>query len=275
MLHSIRRIAEAAVDLARLGPLRRFSDARRVVVLDTGPGTGLRFCQAPSKENHGGGANELPVQDAMASVLRPGDVFYDIGANVGYLTIVGAKLVGPRGKVYAFEPVPTNIAALRRNLSLNNFATVSIVQQAVSSTAGRQQLILAADPGGAALSVADRPPDAAGAMDVEVTTLDLFLQQVGGRPPGLVKIDVEGAEINVLQGMAMTIERCRPAVLVEIDGPTNAHVQVKAKVCADFLKARGYQIQRLADSYPGNRWRVLHFLARWSGCEDDDGGSGA
>jgi FkbM family methyltransferase len=261
----MRRVAGACADLARLGPLRRYLRRRQVVILNVGPGAGLRFCQAHSEENHGRGANELPVQEALARVLGRGGAFYDIGANVGYLTIVGAALVGPEGSVYAFEPVPANAAALRRNLALNGLAHASVVEQAVSDEAGRQTLVLALDSGGAALSVADRPPDAAGTIEVDVTTVDRFVGRTGVRPPSVVKIDVEGAELNVLKGMGATLESHRPAVLVEVDGPTDERVDAKARACIDFLASRGYRVERLADSYPGNRWRVQHFLAVWTG----------
>jgi FkbM family methyltransferase len=259
-----RRIAGACADLARLGPLRRYVRRRQVVVLNVGPGAGLRFCQGHSEENHARGANELPVQEALARVLHRGGAFYDIGANVGYLTIIGARLVGSEGDVYAFEPVPANASALRRNLALNGLARAYVVEQAVSDDAGRQTLVLAHDSGGAALSIADRPPDATGAIEVDVTTVDRFVGQAGVRPPSVVKIDVEGAEINVLRGMAATLERHRPAVLVEVDGPTDARADEKARACTAFLESRGYRVERLADSYPGNRWRVQHFLAVWT-----------
>lgn len=259
--NGLRGFVRLCVDLARLGPIRRYRRRRRVVVLTTGPGAGLRFCQDRSDENHGLGANELPVQEALARVLQAGGVFYDVGANVGYLTIVGAKLAGPKGAVWAFEPVTQNVVALRRNVRLNGFGNVTVVERAVSSAPGRQTLVLARDAGGAALEIAERPPDEVGSVQVDVTTLDVFIGEPGVRPPTVVKIDVEGAEIHVLKGMVVTLERFKPAVLLEVDGSSDAHVEAKTKICREFLESRGYQIERLADSYANNAWRVRHFLA--------------
>lgn len=267
----LRRIVGSCLKLFRFAPVRRFVRRHRVITLTVGPGAGLRFCQAHSTENHGAGGNELPVQEALARVLHAGGVFYDIGANVGYLTIVGARLVGSGGGVHAFEPVPDNVTALRHNIALNGFTHVRVVEEAVSSDAGRQKLVLAADPGGAALCVADRPPDAAGDLEVEVTTLDRYVQRADMSPPTVVKIDVEGAELNVLQGMASTIERYRPAIILEVDGPNQARAEAKAQACSALLKPRGYCIERLRDSYPGNRWRVVHLLAIWGGGSDHRG----
>lgn len=265
----LRRIVGNCLKLLRFEPVRRFIRRHRVIILTVGPGAGLRFCQAHSTENHGAGENELPVQEALARVLHEGGVFYDIGANVGYLTIVGAKLVGSRGGVHAFEPVPDNVTALRRNIALNRFTHVRVVEQAVSSDVGRQKLVLASDPGGAALSVADRPPDAAGDLDVEVTTLDHYIQRADVSPPTVVKIDVEGAELNVLQGMSSTLERYRPAIILEVDGSNQERAEAKARACSALLTPRGYLIERLRDSYPGNRWRVVHLLAIWGGASGD------
>jgi FkbM family methyltransferase len=267
-----RRVARRGLDTFSCAEFRGLLRKRRIVMLDTGAGAGLRFSPGPSVAPFGGGSLERPVQDALAGLLRPGSVFFDVGANVGFLTLIGAKLVGARGVVYAFEPVPANIAALRRNVRLNGFANVNLIEKAVSRAPGREKLILAVDSGGAALAVADRPPDEAGAMDVEVTSIDALIQDGRVRPPAVVKVDVEGAETQVLQGMAVTLDQYRPAVLYELDGPDEARVETKADQCCAFLVSHGYQISRLEDSYPGNRWRVRHYLARHGG-ESGDGRS--
>jgi len=262
---ALRGLARSCLNVLRLAPVRRFLRERRVLTLSVGPGAGLRFSPGPSTERYGSGSNELPVQEALASLLFPGAVLYDVGANVGFLTMIGARLVGATGLVYAFEPVRTNTAVLRRNLRLNGFHNVVVIEKAVSSVPGREQLILALDSGGAAISVAERPPDAAGVMEVEVTSIDEMIRGGGARPPTVVKIDVEGAEIQVLRGMEKTLELHRPAVVYEIDGPDEKHVDAKADLCRAFLEARGYRVSRLPDSYPDNRWRVRHYLARREG----------
>jgi FkbM family methyltransferase len=260
-----RRVARKCLDAFSCAGFGGLLRKRRIVRLSTGAGAGLRFSPGPSVAPFGGGSIERPVQDALEGLLRPGSVFFDVGANVGFLTLIGAKLVGDRGVVYAFEPVPANTAALRRNVRLNGFANVILIEKAISSAPGREKLILAVDSGGAALAVADRPPDEAGAMDVEVTSIDALIQDGQARPPAVVKVDVEGAEIQVLQGMAATLDRCRPAVLYELDGPDESCVEKKSDQCRAFLVSHGYQISRLEDSYPDNRWRVRHYLARHGG----------
>jgi hypothetical protein len=79
--------------------------------------------------------------------------------------------------------------------------------------------------------------------------------------PTIVKIDVEGAESQVLEGMTATLERDRPMVLVELDGPDAAAVQAKVDACRRILEQRAYVVTRLESAYPGNRWHVEHYLA--------------
>ena len=126
-----------------------------------GPGRGLHFDPGPSNADYASGDNELPVQQALVDHLRPGAVFYDVGANVGFLTVLGARLVGPHGAVYAFEPVASNALYVHRNAEANRFAQVQVLEKAVSNRNGRGDLNLAKYSGGAALASVEAPPDAA------------------------------------------------------------------------------------------------------------------
>ncbi len=85
---------------------------------------------------------------SSAQYLKPGDIFYDIGANVGFFTVVAAKLVGASGKVYAFEPEAVNAATLRHNAQINKFAHVTAIEKAVSRTTGQAELLLSDYCGG-------------------------------------------------------------------------------------------------------------------------------
>ena len=226
-----------------------------------GPGKGLRFDPGPSNADYASGNNELPVQQALADHLRPGSVFFDVGANVGFLTVLGARLVGREGKVYAFEPVATNADYVRRNCRVNGFSHVQVHEMAVSNHCGPGQLNLAAYSGGAALASADAPPDPAGTQLVELVTIDVTVERDGFAPPHLIKIDVEGAELEVLQGMAATAARHRPVVIVEVDAGEPEPLRRKQADCEQWLRQHGYQVHELPDSYAGARWLVKHIIA--------------
>jgi FkbM family methyltransferase len=235
----------------------------RDVWIASGVGAGLRFNTAGLNPGYASGSNELPVQAAIAGYLKPGDVFLDIGANIGFFTIIAARLVGAQGKVYAFEPVPANIAALQHNLALNHFQHAKVLPYAVSNRVGKGDLLLANWNGGASLATAARPPDLKGSILIDLVTIDEMLARKVIEPPALVKIDVEGAELEVLEGMSATIQNYRPVIVFEIDdGDLEAFTRKQAG-CEAFLVNNGYQVSRLEDSYQGSEWMVGHYFASY------------
>ena len=114
----------------------------RVVVVRRGEAAGLRLDTRGAPVFYGIGAAEPEAQALVAHWLNPGDVFYDVGANVGFFTLIGARRVGESGRVVAFEPAPTTRAALERNVRLNGFANVDIVEAAVSDAAGSATFVM-------------------------------------------------------------------------------------------------------------------------------------
>jgi FkbM family methyltransferase len=233
----------------------------KVQVMSAGVAAGRRFCPGPSNPAYGTGDNELPVQQAVREVLRPGEVFYDVGANVGFFTVIAAAVAGPAGKVFAFEPVPLNFAYLEYNCRLNDFRNVECVEAAIGSSSREETLLLAEYSGGAALESAGPPPDLAGAMRVPTFALDDWVAAGLGPLPNVVKIDVEGAELEVLRGMAEVLNRKRTKVVLEVDGPDEPTLDGRYDRCCALLRDHGYTARILPDSYPGNRWRVRHAVA--------------
>lgn len=163
------------------------------------------------------GTLESSVQEAMVRHLGPGDVFYDIGANIGFFSLLGSRLVGgDGGQVYAFEPAPANVEAIEANVARNEFANITVLGQAVGGHAGRVRLQLVADASWCKLEEYGKHPLTEEVIEVEQVTIDDLLAAGELRPPTLVKIDVEGAEVAVLEGMRATIERHRPAIICEL-----------------------------------------------------------
>jgi len=150
------------------------------------------------------GSYELEVQLTLQRLLRPGDVFYDVGANVGFFTVLGARLVGPRGRVFAFEPVPDSAGVARDQIALNGLSWCEVVPLAVSAHSGQRTLSYV--PGkGAIAHLGSKRVGSELEISVETMTLDSFVAD--HTFPALVKVDVEGAELEVLQGAAATIKR--------------------------------------------------------------------
>lgn len=229
--------------------------------LTEGVGAGLRLDPGASNPAYATGANELPVQQALALHLQAGGVFYDVGANIGFLSLIGARLVGSAGRVYAFEPVPANAELVRRNAALNGFSQVEVVEKALGRRSGQAELALAAYSGGAVLAEVGTPPDRAGMMTVALASIDDLVDVAGLAPPALVKIDVEGAELEVLMGMERTLATHRPVLLCEIDDAEPAGLQRKQAAVQAWLLSRHYHCSELPPSYPGMRWCVSHLLA--------------
>lgn len=167
--------------------------------------TVLRFLQ-------GGLPYEPDVSGALLRILRPGDTFVDVGANLGYFSVLAGHLVTETGRVISVEPDPRNLDRLCPNLYLNGLTHATVVRAAAGSVPGEARFFLNQDDsGGSALwdpglfpgndrSIASRTE-----ITVPVRTLDDVLRDSGAAPPRLIKIDTEGAEHNVLQGALGTL----------------------------------------------------------------------
>jgi FkbM family methyltransferase len=158
------------------------------------------------------GNYEIPVQKALAAHLRPGMVFYDVGANSGFFTLLGACLVGDRGRVVAYEPHSIVAAHLRKQMRANNVSHyVDVVTAAVCDQNGTAFFT---DGDASVMNTLVNATVANRKITVKTVTLD---EDCKVRPkPGLIKIDVEGAELQVLRGAINLIRAFRPILLVEL-----------------------------------------------------------
>jgi len=141
----------------------------------------------------------------FCSLVRPGMTVVDIGANVGYYTLLAAKLTGPSGHVYAFEPSPENFRLLQRNVEANGYQNVTLVPKAVSAASGKASLTLdRSSSGGHSLSQFRGGADS---VEVETVSLDDFF--AGPQPTAIdvLKMDAEGAETGILAGMQGVLAR--------------------------------------------------------------------
>lgn len=200
-------------------------------VIQHGIGRGLRFNPAGANAGYVLGTSEPKVQQALAKLLQPGQTFYDIGANVGFLAVLAAKLVGPTGMVVAWDPVAANGQAVEHNFRLNQFAHLRLRVAAVSAVAGTAEFQLSAESTwGSLVNSGKEVNHAAGRITVPLETLD-DLRDVP--LPDVIKIDVEGAEADVLRGAQRLLREHGPLLMIELHG-TNAAV-------APLLEAVNYQ----------------------------------
>jgi len=197
-----------------------------------GPLRGKKWIAGAATHGYWAGTYETALLKTFAGAIYPGNAIYDVGANVGIYSLLASIRTGPAGSVYSFEPVERNLTYLRRHMALNRVENCTLVQAAVSDSDGTQRFAAAAwDHSMGHLS-------AEGEIEVRCVTLDSCIYgETGFRPPDVIKIDVEGAEREVLRGASRAIAEFHPAVFVEVHGGQN-HVDCKA-----FLIANGYHVE--------------------------------
>ncbi|MEA2234438.1 MAG: hypothetical protein QOD83_4254 [Solirubrobacteraceae bacterium] len=162
------------------------------------------------------GTLEPPVQEALRRLLAPGHIFYDVGANIGFFTILGARLVGPGGRVVAFEPVPSCARAVAHNIALNGFWHAQIREEAVGAAGGRARLLVVGEASWSHLESTGRHADVRQEIEVTVVSIDELVAAGTIPPPDVLKIDIEGAELQAIEGMRGVLERHRPAIVCEL-----------------------------------------------------------
>lgn len=157
----------------------------------------------------------------MSRLLGPGDSVVDVGANVGYLTLLAARLVGPTGSVIAFEPLPQARAWLERNVALNRFAHVTVRGEAVADRSATVSLVVGPAHHTSTSSLM-APAHGGDRIEVACTRLDDAVPEKARVT--LIKVDVEGAEHLVLLGATRVLGACAPHVIVELNGPEIARI---------------------------------------------------
>lgn len=150
------------------------------------------------------------ITQFMKTKVQYGDVVIDIGANIGYYTLLLAKLSGPQGTVFAFEPEPENFSLLLKNIELNDYKNVIAVQKAVGATTEQAHLFLSDDNKG---DHRIHGVDSRSSIPIEVITLDEYFSSFD-RPVSLLKLDIQGAEPEAIKGMRVFLDKQREVTLV-------------------------------------------------------------
>ncbi len=156
--------------------------------------------------------HEPATTNLFKKILKKGDIVVDLGANIGYFTLLAARLVGEKGKVYAFEPEPVNFKFLKKNIELNNYSQAEAYQMAVAEKSGKTRLYICNyDSGHHTINQFNGIKDYSRGrevekkwIEVETTSLDKFLEGREKRVD-LIKMDIEGAEPLALSGMDKTL----------------------------------------------------------------------
>jgi len=199
-----------------------FPTRRLCVRVRSGLSRGLWIrARFPEEASHWRGARDCFTEAAILATVREGSVVYDVGAHIGSVTLGTARLAGATGRVVAFEADPDTVSSLRESCYLNDFEQrVEIIHAAVWSRSERRGILfrrgVSRPSHGGVVADGCQPVLADGpTITVPSTTLDEFVAQHGSTPE-LIKIDVEGAEYEVLRGGEILFGRDRPSLIVEV-----------------------------------------------------------
>jgi FkbM family methyltransferase len=183
--------------------------------------------------------------ELVRRLLKDDDGFWDVGANVGYFTLVAATALANRGQIVAFEPGENAFARLVENISLNAYDNIKTFQLAVSDREGEAVLHVLGDIADSSASLYPAGP-AQGIEEVcRTVSLDHFRREEDLSPPDLIKLDVEGAELAVLQGARELMAATPPLLLVEMEEKNLRAAGASREAIRQFLAGYGYQAAHL------------------------------
>jgi FkbM family methyltransferase len=251
LLDAVRRLRCRFLWVDRVCLVMARAAAGRMKKIRRGLGKGLLLDVGDGPVGYLIGDPEPDVNLALGALLGPGLTFYDIGANVGYYTLIGARLVGPAGRVIAFEPAPQNLARLRHNVALNHLGNVAVRVEALGDADGAASFALAADPTQNKLAAQTKASDRiVGRVGVNVRRLDGLIEAEKLPLPDFIKMDIEGGEVKALIGARETLRQSRPALVIELHDT--------AREVTSLLGELGYRIYTLM---PRRELGALHIVA--------------
>jgi len=189
----------------------------------------------------------------ILDLVKPHMVTMDIGANIGYFTLLMAHLVGSQGRVHAFEPNPVMLRKLEENIALNTAFRddrVAIHRVALGATEGEAEFFCPrlGHEGLAGLRRTNRAP-IANVIRVPVQTIDGFIRAHGIERVDFIKMDIEGGELDVLRGSHRLLAELRPAILFEAFESNTAAYGYRVFEILSYLEQRGYLVKQAGMSF--------------------------
>jgi FkbM family methyltransferase len=194
------------------------------------------------------------MQEALIRELKPGNLFFDVGANGGFFSILACTRVGAKGKVVGFEAHPEVVWEARQQLRLNHCDNATVVAAAVSDRMGTMDFSDASNSFSRHLLTDEEKQQKLPAIRVPTITLDAAAERYGA--PDVIKIDIEGAELLALQGGSRLLRQHRPTLLLEI------HDAELSAVIREVLDHYGYQVFHMDGTPLTGREYVRYVIAR-------------
>ena len=236
-LHSLQTMPVVGDWIHNLGHRLLPSDELIWTRVRRGPAKGMWLELNPrTGHDYASGRTEESVQIAIAKHLKPGMVFYDLGANIGFFSLLASRLVGKSGKVFSFEPDPVTAGRFRRNIERNQITNVTVIEAGVASLTDKFRFVPAnsssPDRGVGKFAVAD---EISPSESIQCYALDDFAQE---RPhPHAIKCDVEGMEVEVIRGARNLFSSRKPLIVFEI------HSSANGEEVRNICRGLGYELQ--------------------------------
>lgn len=249
----------------RLGPFSRIirnllnkiaPTGLHVVEVATGGNKGMQMkLDLQTEKDYWLGTYEIDLQEGAKELVQKDWVVYDVGANIGFFTLLFSKLVGDKGKVFSFEPLPSNLERLNENISLNALELdVKVFPLAVVDESKNVTFLISKSRAmGKVVGSTGRENGHLYVEKMEVTgiSLDDFIFKQNNPPPQVIKMDIEGGEVLAICGMTKLLETIKPLLFLELHGENAAREVWKT------LEALGYHFHELKFGFP-----LIHSLDR-------------
>lgn len=199
------------------------------------------------------GRFEMEKTSSLVKSLKTGSVVYDLGAHVGYYTLLASKLVGETGKVYAFEPMERVVKVLKKHIVLNKIVNVKVFKVVVTNKTGYVSFADKAEYYGVGRVKK-------GGRNIRAIKLDDFVCKKNIYPPTHIKIDVEGEEYKVLLGAVEVLKKYHPMIWL---GTHDSAYNIKVhKKCIKILKLLNYYLQPLDNIYLSKATEIYAYYKR-------------
>jgi FkbM family methyltransferase len=213
-------------------------------VIRGGVGKGLKFNATGGFSGLILGTLELDEQQHLADSLSTGNVFYDIGANIGFYSTIAARICGEGGYVYAFEPIKESADRARSNAYLNNFNNVEVLEIAISDEVG--EVRFAVGDSSVCNHIKKTGEDSCTDLELVIpcSTIDNLIAEKKLRPPSVIMIDIEGAEFHAIRGMQETLKKYHPTIIMEV----HWLIEEFRQTYEEILQPLGYSVRTLDGS---------------------------
>jgi FkbM family methyltransferase len=192
------------------------------------------------------GVHEKSETEIVKREIKKGDVALDIGANIGYYTLIFARLVGAEGKVFSFEPDPYNFNLLKKNVEINGYKNVELIQKAVSHQTGKTRLYFKQD--NHTINTIYASFGSFKTLDIEAVSLDEYFVNYPGAID-FIKMDIQGAEGRAIQGMDKLLAKNRQIkIVMEYEPAFLIRSGMDPGECLRLLTDRGFYLYQIQDT---------------------------